>query len=86
MYQPVNGHEPRKIVALIIQECHKHYRRREVSNEHPGMDSVMKFSETGGDAYRFQVNLGGIIDLLSNHLYSSPQVYAANSFRTPPTR
>lgn len=25
--------------------------------------------------YRFQVNLGGIIDLLSNHTYSSPQVY-----------
>lgn len=25
--------------------------------------------------YRFQVNLGGIIDLLSNHTYSSPAVY-----------
>ncbi|MGA9995562.1 MAG: HSP90 family protein [Pyrinomonadaceae bacterium] len=25
--------------------------------------------------YRFQINLGGIIDLLSNHLYSGPQVY-----------
>lgn len=25
--------------------------------------------------HRFQVNLGGIIDLLSNHTYSSPQVY-----------
>lgn len=25
--------------------------------------------------YRFQVNLGGIIDLLSNHTYSSPQVF-----------
>lgn len=25
--------------------------------------------------YRFQVNLSGIIDLLSNHTYSSPQVY-----------
>lgn len=25
--------------------------------------------------YRFQVNLGGIIDLLSNHIYSSPQVF-----------
>jgi molecular chaperone HtpG len=25
--------------------------------------------------YRFQVNLGGIIDLLSNHTYSSPEVY-----------
>ncbi len=26
-------------------------------------------------SYRFQVNLRGIIDLLSNHLYSSPQVF-----------
>ncbi|MCA1592255.1 MAG: HSP90 family protein [Acidobacteria bacterium] len=25
--------------------------------------------------YKFQINLGGIIDLLSNHLYSGPQVY-----------
>lgn len=25
--------------------------------------------------YRFQVNLGGIIDLLSHHLYSGPEVY-----------
>lgn len=25
--------------------------------------------------YRFQVNLGGIIDLLSHHIYSSPQVF-----------
>jgi len=25
--------------------------------------------------FRFQVNLGGIIDLLSNHTYSSPDVY-----------
>lgn len=25
--------------------------------------------------FRFQVNLGGIIDLLSNHTYSSPEVY-----------
>lgn len=25
--------------------------------------------------YRFQVNLGGIIDLLSNHTYSSPEVF-----------
>ena len=27
--------------------------------------------------YRFQVNLGGIIDLLSHHLYSGPQVFLA---------
>lgn len=27
------------------------------------------------DDHRFQVHLGGIIDLLSNHLYSSPSVY-----------
>ena len=25
--------------------------------------------------YKFQVNLGGVIDLLSNHIYSSPQVF-----------
>ncbi|HEV7905264.1 MAG TPA: HSP90 family protein [Pyrinomonadaceae bacterium] len=25
--------------------------------------------------YKFQINLGGIIDLLSNHIYSSPQIY-----------
>ncbi|MCB9601217.1 MAG: HSP90 family protein [Sandaracinus sp.] len=27
------------------------------------------------DEHRFQIHLGGIIDLLSNHLYSSPSVY-----------
>ncbi|MGE0713266.1 MAG: HSP90 family protein [Planctomycetota bacterium] len=27
------------------------------------------------DEHRFQIHLGGIIDLLSNHLYSGPQVY-----------
>ncbi len=27
------------------------------------------------DDHRFQIHLGGIIDLLSNHLYSSPSVY-----------
>lgn len=31
--------------------------------------------EQRDERYRFQVNLSGIIDLLSNHLYSSPQVY-----------
>ena len=25
--------------------------------------------------YKFQINLGGIIDLLSNHIYSNPQIY-----------
>ncbi|HLL72195.1 MAG TPA: ATP-binding protein, partial [Pyrinomonadaceae bacterium] len=25
--------------------------------------------------YKFQINLRGIIDLLSNHIYSSPQIY-----------
>ena len=25
--------------------------------------------------YKFQVNLGGVLDLLSNHIYSSPQVF-----------
>ncbi|HYP02368.1 MAG TPA: HSP90 family protein [Pyrinomonadaceae bacterium] len=25
--------------------------------------------------YKFQINLGGLIDLLSNHIYSSPQIY-----------
>ena len=25
--------------------------------------------------YRFQVNLGGMIEILSDHLYSSPDVY-----------
>ena len=36
---------------------------------------MTEFSNTGGEVYRFQVNLSGIIELLSNHLYSSPQVY-----------
>ncbi|MCF2716947.1 HSP90 family protein [Paenibacillus sp. UKAQ_18] len=27
------------------------------------------------DEYRFQVNLGGMIDILANHLYSSPRVF-----------
>ena len=25
--------------------------------------------------YHFQVNLGGILDILSNHLYKSPEVF-----------
>ena len=29
----------------------------------------------GEDNYRFQVNLGGMIEILSDHLYSSPDVY-----------
>jgi len=40
---------------------------------------LQSFDQTGsGDQkmdFRFQVNLGGIIDLLSNHTYSSPDVY-----------
>ena len=27
------------------------------------------------DVYRFQVNLGGMLDILSNHLYKSPDVF-----------
>ena len=27
------------------------------------------------DNFVFQVNLGGMIDILSNHLYSSPDVF-----------
>ena len=27
------------------------------------------------EEYRFQVNLGGMIEILSDHLYSSPDVY-----------
>ncbi|NGZ77580.1 HSP90 family protein [Saccharibacillus alkalitolerans] len=30
---------------------------------------------TDSQEYRFQVNLGGMIDILSNHLYSSPRVF-----------
>ena len=28
-----------------------------------------------GDIYHFQVNLGGMLDVLSNHLYKSPDVF-----------
>ncbi|MBS6217586.1 MAG: hypothetical protein KH704_11770 [Clostridiales bacterium] len=28
-----------------------------------------------GDTYHFQVNLGGMLDVLSNHLYKSPDVF-----------
>ena len=28
-----------------------------------------------GDTYNFQVNLGGMLDVLSNHLYKSPDVF-----------
>jgi molecular chaperone HtpG len=31
--------------------------------------------QDGGESYPFQVNLSGIIELLSNHLYSSPRVF-----------
>lgn len=27
------------------------------------------------EEYRFKVNLGGMIEILSDHLYSSPDVY-----------
>lgn len=27
------------------------------------------------DTYRFQVNLSGMINILSNHLYSNPKVF-----------
>ena len=27
------------------------------------------------DVYHFQVNLGGMLDILSNHLYKSPDVF-----------
>ena len=27
------------------------------------------------DTYHFQVNLGGMLDVLSNHLYKSPDVF-----------
>ncbi|HEX8076687.1 MAG TPA: hypothetical protein VF511_02645, partial [Chthoniobacterales bacterium] len=35
----------------------------------------MESTEQGGGKYRFQVSLTGIIELLSNHLYSSPHVF-----------
>ena len=31
--------------------------------------------KAAGEPYLFQVNLGGMIDILSNHLYSSPDVF-----------
>ena len=31
--------------------------------------------KSAGEPYLFQVNLGGMIDILSNHLYSSPDVF-----------
>ncbi len=31
--------------------------------------------ESGGEAYHFQVNLGGMLDILSNHLYQSADVF-----------
>ena len=30
---------------------------------------------TAGESFRFQVNLGGMLDILSNHLYKSPDVF-----------
>ncbi len=30
---------------------------------------------TAGESFRFQVNLGGMLDILSNHLYRSPDVF-----------
>ncbi len=35
----------------------------------------MQNQEHSQDSFLFQVNLGGMIDILSNHLYSSPDVY-----------
>ena len=32
-------------------------------------------SEAAPEAFRFQVNLGGMLDILSNHLYKSPDVF-----------
>lgn len=33
------------------------------------------YMESGGKAYHFQVNLGGMLDILSNHLYQSADVF-----------
>jgi molecular chaperone HtpG len=38
------------------------------------------------EAYAFQVDLRGLVDLLSQHLYSSPQVYIREPCRTRWTR
>ncbi len=40
------------------------------SDAHDGDESMTENSKN-----RFQVNLGGLIDILANHLYSGPQVY-----------
>ena len=34
-----------------------------------------KGDRTMSDTYHFQVNLGGMLDVLSNHLYKSPDVF-----------
>ncbi len=37
--------------------------------------SIPAPSSTKNDSYHFQVNLGGMLDILSNHLYKSPDVF-----------
>lgn len=36
---------------------------------------AVTFEEKGDSRYHFQVNLGGMLDILSNHLYKSPDVF-----------
>jgi len=38
-------------------------------------DNVMSGNTNGNEPFLFKVNLGGMIDILSNHLYSSPDVF-----------
>ena len=34
-----------------------------------------EMDNAAGEMFRFQVNLGGMLDILSNHLYKSPDVF-----------
>lgn len=50
----------------------KFFWQFEKEEEYPNMSPV---SETKKENYHFQVNLSGMLDVLSNHLYKSPDIF-----------
>ena len=60
---------PRSFYLCLLQFRYRSETERSLSSA-PKLELLLTIME-----YKFQVNLRGIIDLLSNHIYSSPQVF-----------
>ncbi len=73
---PQNRDEPAKDLARLFLVDTLNYRfidqRSMFRSDHSLQSARARFMS---DEHKFQVDLGGIIDLLSNHLYSGPEVF-----------